>query len=84
MTLAFEPLSLSLTTDETGEVWVEGTRVPLQYIVYEYRNGATAEDIAVNYPSLKFPDVIPHNNEIGRDSRWSDGLSKRVYDYAQH
>lgn len=57
MTLLFEPLLLPLTTDENGEVRVNGTRVPLQYIVYDYRNGATAEDIVANYPTLKLAEV---------------------------
>ena len=57
MTLLFEPLPLPLSTDENGEVRVGGTRVPLQYIVYDYRNGATAEDIASSYPTLKLAEV---------------------------
>jgi uncharacterized protein (DUF433 family) len=57
MALVFEPLRLPLSTDDQGEVRVKGTRVPLQYLVYDYRNGATAEDIVSNYPALNLADV---------------------------
>lgn len=57
MILAFEPLPLPLTTDDSGEVRLSGSRIPLQYLVYDYRNGATAEDIVAAYPSLKLAEV---------------------------
>ncbi|MBS3968143.1 MAG: DUF433 domain-containing protein [Truepera sp.] len=57
MAMVLEPIPLPLTIDEHGVVRVTGTRVPIDFIVYDYRNGATAEDIAEHYPTLKLSDV---------------------------
>ena len=52
-----EPITLPLDTTPEGEIRITGSRVPLQFLIYEYRNGATAEDIVAHYPSLKLADV---------------------------
>jgi uncharacterized protein (DUF433 family) len=57
MALILEPIAIPLEANEKGELWVSGTRIPLQYLVYEYRAGATAEDIVARYPTLKLSDV---------------------------
>ena len=51
-----EPLPVPLVAD-AGEWRVIGTRVPLQYLVYAYRKGASAEEIAARYPSLSLAQV---------------------------
>jgi uncharacterized protein (DUF433 family) len=48
---------LPLTTDADGVVRVGGTRVTLDTLVAAYREGATAETIAEQYPSLSLGDV---------------------------
>lgn len=57
MAMVLEPIPLPLTIDDHGVVRVTGTRVPIDLIVYDYRNGATAEEIAEHYPTLKLSDV---------------------------
>ena len=44
-------------TDAGGVLRVCGSRVSLASIVTEFRNGATAESIAKNFPGLALPDV---------------------------
>jgi uncharacterized protein (DUF433 family) len=56
MTLVLDPLPIPLVEVE-GELRVEGTRIPLHYLVYEYRQGASAEEIATRYPSLTLAQV---------------------------
>jgi uncharacterized protein (DUF433 family) len=57
MTLSLEPILLPLITNDKGVVYVQGTRIPIDFIIYEYLEGATAEDIAQNYPSLNLPAI---------------------------
>jgi uncharacterized protein (DUF433 family) len=49
--------SIPIATDTDGVVRVGGTRVSLDTIVSAYRNGATAESIADDYPSLLLSDI---------------------------
>ena len=53
--LADEPLPLTLGAD--GVVRVTGTRVTLESIAASFRQGATAEEIVQQYPSLHLGDV---------------------------
>lgn len=43
--------------DDDGVVRVSGTRVTLDTIIYAFLDGATAEEIAQQYPSLSLPDI---------------------------
>ena len=56
MTLVIENDPVPLETKE-GVVRVSGTRVPLDTIVYKFEEGATPEEIALRFPSLKLADV---------------------------
>ena len=50
-----EPIALEMAADG---VWrVGGTRVTLDTVVAAFNEGATAEEIAQQYPSLKLADV---------------------------
>lgn len=44
-------------TDVDGVIRVGGTRVRLDTVVFAYNDGATAEEIVEQYPSLKLADV---------------------------
>lgn len=55
LALAAEPLPLK--TDQDGVVRVGGTRVPLDTVVYAFKEGASAEEIALRYPTLELADV---------------------------
>jgi uncharacterized protein (DUF433 family) len=55
LTLAADPVPLEVDAD--GVVRVGGTRVTLDTVVYAFRDGATAEAIVDQYPSLRLADV---------------------------
>lgn len=55
LTITAEPVPLTVNTD--GVVLVSGTRVPLDTVVAEFKQGATAEEIAEQYSSLKLADI---------------------------
>ena len=56
------PLNLStdpvpLFTDEVGVVRVGGTRVRLDSVVYAFNQGASAEEVLHQYPSLALANI---------------------------
>ena len=55
--LHIQPSPLPLKLDKTGVVRVGGTRVTLDTVVRAFIRGATAEEIAQQYPSLSLPDI---------------------------
>lgn len=55
LTITIEPTPLVVSADDV--VLVRGTRVPLDTIVLEFKQGATAEEIAEQYSSLDLADV---------------------------
>jgi len=55
LSLATEPIPLM--TDLNGVVRVGGTRVTLDTVVGAFREGATAEEIVQQYPSLQLADA---------------------------
>ena len=57
MTLLLETQPLPLVLDSDGVVRVSGTRVTLDTIVQAFLDGATAEEIAQQYPSVSLPDI---------------------------
>lgn len=54
---AFEARPPPLTMGTDGAVWVTGTRVSLETIVTAFDSGATAEEIAQQYPSVDLASV---------------------------
>lgn len=50
-----EPIPLA--TDVTGVIRVGKTRVTLDTVVTAFLEGASAEEIAEQYPSLQLPDI---------------------------
>jgi len=55
--LLIETRPVPLETDADGVVRVGGTRLTLDTIVAAFREGATAEEIVYQYPSLGLADV---------------------------
>jgi uncharacterized protein (DUF433 family) len=55
--LALEPIPPPLDSNPDGVIRVAGTRVSLETIVTAFDVGATAEEIAQQYPSLELGDV---------------------------
>ena len=71
MSILPEPIPLS--TDADGVVRIGGTRVTLDTVVASFREGATAETIAEQYPSLRLDQVytvigyyIRHQDEVNQ------------------
>lgn len=57
MALAIHTEPIPLETNVDGVVCVAGTRVTLDTVVAAFNEGATAEEIAQQYPSLHLADV---------------------------
>lgn len=57
MTLVLETTPLPLAPDKDGVIRITGTRVTLDVIVEAFQEGATPEEIAVQYPSVSLPAV---------------------------
>lgn len=53
--ITVEPIPLQADTE--GTFRVGGTRVTLETIVTAFKEGATAEEIAYQYPSVKLADI---------------------------
>lgn len=47
----------AVQSDADGVARIGGTRVTLDSVVYAFQQGATAEEIAQQYPALKLADV---------------------------
>jgi uncharacterized protein (DUF433 family) len=56
-TLQIQPVPLPLKLGKDGVARVSGTRVTLDTVVRAFLRGATAEEIAQQYPSLSLLDV---------------------------
>jgi len=55
LTIVTDPTPLTINAD--GVVVVNETRIPLSTVVTEFKQGATAEAIAEQFPSLRLADV---------------------------
>jgi len=84
-----EPIPLK--TDADGVIRVAGTRVMLDTLVSAYHDGATAEEIADQYPAVRLADVyatlgyyLRHRAEV--DTYVSEGKaqSAKLREDAEH
>jgi uncharacterized protein (DUF433 family) len=57
MTLSVEQQPIPLVVTAEGVVRIEGTRVPLETVVRAFHQGATAEEITQDYPTLTLAQV---------------------------
>ena len=57
MPFSIEPEPIPLEVDANGAVRAGGTRITLDTIVAAFSQGATAEEITHQYPSLHLADV---------------------------
>jgi uncharacterized protein (DUF433 family) len=74
MLLVPETTPIPLTTDAFGVVRVAGTRITLDTVVETFLDGATAEAIQEQYPSLDLSDIygvisyyLRHQQEVDHD-----------------
>jgi uncharacterized protein (DUF433 family) len=63
--------SIPLVTGADGVIRLDGTRITLETVVAAFREGATAEEIAQQYPSTSLADIyqvigyyLRHSNEL--------------------
>ena len=52
-----QPETVPLGTDADGVIRVSHTRVTLDTLIFAFLEGATAEEIAQQYPSLELADI---------------------------
>jgi uncharacterized protein (DUF433 family) len=78
--VATEPMPL--TTDADGVVRIGGTRVTLDTVVTAFRQGATAETMAEQYPSLSLADVYTALGYYLRHQAEVDAYLRRRLDQA--
>ena len=57
MAFSISPEVIPLQADENGVICVGGTRVTLETVIAAFSEGATAEEMVQQYPSLKLADV---------------------------
>ena len=57
MSIEIEKEASPLQKDPDGAIRVSGTRVTLDSLVAAFREGATAEEIAQQYPSIPLADI---------------------------
>ena len=61
-----------LKADKDGVVRVAGTRVTLDSVVYEFKDGATAEEVAQRYPAVTLSAVYAvMRTTSGARPRWT-------------
>lgn len=85
MELVIEPTMMPLTVDAQGVVRIGKSRVVLEAVVYAFVDGATAEEIALQYPSLELADIyatiayyLHHKTQIDAYLQQRDALAKQV------
>jgi uncharacterized protein (DUF433 family) len=59
MTLSTVPQPLPLQLDQHGIARVGGTRVALDSVIAVFKQGATPEEIAESFPTLRLADIYP-------------------------
>ncbi len=71
MSIAIEPVPVPLQADDTGSLRVRGTRVTLDTVIGAFSEGASAEEIAQQYPAIALADVyaiiayyLTHQQEV--------------------
>jgi uncharacterized protein (DUF433 family) len=57
VTLNIQPISLPIALDKNGVARIGGTRVTLDTVIHAFVRGATAEEIAQQYPTLELSDI---------------------------
>ncbi len=83
MSLDVAPEPVPLGADPQGVIRISGTRVTLASVVHAFRNGATAEEIAVQFPSVALDDVYAVLTYYLRHQAEVDDYLHRLRDTAE-
>ncbi len=85
MTLDVAPEQVPLLTDPSGIVRVGSTRVTLDTVVAAFSTGATAEEIAQQYPSVDLVDIyavityyLRHQSEVDEYLRARERVAAEI------
>lgn len=93
MPLVIDAQPIPLAVDTDGVIRVAGSRVPLDTVVHAFHQGATAEEIAQQFPSIGLPDVyavlayyLSHRQDVTAylERRAADAASVRAKNEALH
>ncbi|MDX2043919.1 MAG: DUF433 domain-containing protein [Acidobacteriota bacterium] len=62
---------LSLTKLDNGTLRITGTRIPIETVIYRYKQGDPPEEIKASYPTLELTDIyavigyyLSHREEV--------------------
>jgi uncharacterized protein (DUF433 family) len=71
--LEIQPITAPLAADSNGVIKIAGSRVTLDTVIGAFMRGATAEEIAQQYPSITLADVyatisyyLQHQDEVDK------------------
>ena len=85
MPTAIQPEPLPLAEDADGVIRVGGTRVTLETVIGAFKDGASAEEIACQYPSAQLADIyaaityyLRHRAEVEEYLRRQEERSEAV------
>jgi len=85
MSLAIAPESLPLIERSDGVIRVGGTRVTLETVVEAFNEGASAEEIAAQYPALHLGDIyatityyLRHRADVDAYAQRQEGRAETV------
>jgi uncharacterized protein (DUF433 family) len=74
-----------LVADADGVIFIAGTRIPLETVIHYHKLGATPEEIAQDFPSLRLVDVysvityyLSHLEEVETYMAESDREAEQV------
>jgi len=85
MSLNLQPLPIPLRQEPSGTIRVGNTRIDLEIVLADWKNGLTPEQIAAGYPTLTLADVyavlayyLRHKKEVEEYLRWGDEQAAAV------
>ena len=85
MELVIEPTTVPLVSDAHGVVRVGRSRVTLETVIHAFMDGAAAEEIALQFPSLPLADVyatiayyLQHKAQVDAYLRERDARGRQV------
>jgi uncharacterized protein (DUF433 family) len=90
MTLTLHPEAPPLTQSEDGVVRITGTRIPLERVIRAFLNGATPEQILLDYDTLSLPQVygavnyyLQHRDEVDAYLAAEEQASAAIRSFAE-
>src|SRR5690242_17127792 len=85
MTLILEADPVPLTAGADGVIRIGGTRVTLDTVVEKFDQGATAEELALKFPTLKLAHIyaviafyLEHQAVVAAYLRQQDGAAEQI------